>query len=31
MGVDVMTRATLYSDDVNSYAVNWWGVPYRVF
>jgi hypothetical protein len=31
MGVDVMTKASLYSDDVNSYAVNWWGVPYRVF
>jgi len=31
MGVDVMTRASLHSDDVNLYAANWWGVPYRVF
>ena len=31
MGVDVMTKASLYSDDLNAYAVNWWGVPYRVF
>lgn len=30
MGVDVMTKATLY-DDSAPYAVNWWGVPYRVF
>jgi len=30
MGVEVMTKATLY-DDVAPYAANWWGVPYRVF
>ncbi len=30
MGVDVMTKGTLY-DDVAPYAANWWGVPYRVF
>jgi hypothetical protein len=30
MGVEVMTKATLY-DDMAPYAVNWWGVPYRVF
>jgi hypothetical protein len=30
MGVDVMTKGTLY-DDVTPYAANWWGVPYRVF
>jgi hypothetical protein len=30
MGVEVMTKATLY-DDVAPYKVNWWGIPYRVF
>jgi hypothetical protein len=28
--LDAMTRSTLFSDDTNTYAVSWWGVPYRV-
>ncbi len=28
-GVDAMTRGTLF-DDQAPYAVNWWGIPYRV-
>jgi hypothetical protein len=31
LGVDAMTRATLYDDDVTKYSVSWWGIPYRVF
>jgi hypothetical protein len=30
-GVEAMTRATLYDDNVNAYSVSWWGVPYRVY
>jgi hypothetical protein len=30
MGVDAMTKATLF-DDAAPYSVSWWGVPYRVF
>jgi hypothetical protein len=29
MGVDAVTKATLYDSDA-PYSVNWWGVPYRV-
>ena len=29
VGVDAMTRATLY-DDVAPYSVSWWGIPYRM-
>lgn len=28
--LDAVTRSTLFSDDTNTYAVSWWGVPYRV-
>lgn len=28
--LDAVTRSTLFTDDVNTYAVSWWGVPYRV-
>jgi hypothetical protein len=30
MALDAVTKATLFNDDVNRYAVSWWGVPYRV-
>jgi hypothetical protein len=29
MGIDAMTKATVY-DDAAAYAVSWWGIPYRV-
>jgi hypothetical protein len=29
MGIDAMTKATLF-DDAAPYAVSWWGVPYKV-
>ena len=29
MGIDAMTKATLF-DDVAPYAVSWWGIPYKV-
>jgi hypothetical protein len=29
LGIDALTRATLY-DDTAPYSVSWWGVPYRV-
>jgi hypothetical protein len=28
--VDAATKATLFDDDPNQYAVSWWAVPYRV-
>ena len=30
MGVEAMTKATLY-DDQAPYTVSWWGIPYRIF
>ena len=29
-GVVVLSRKTLLNDDLASYSVNWWGMPYRV-
>ncbi len=30
-GVEAMTKATLYDDNLSAYSVSWWGVPYRVY
>ena len=31
VGVDAVTRATIFDDSPTSYSASWWGVPYRVW
>jgi hypothetical protein len=30
VGVDAVTRGTLYDDSL-PYSASWWGIPYRVY